>query len=167
MKETEIFKISKVLSKYIDGLEENELENAIVMRDVWKDVLFSIRGPKHNLAGKAVYLGEKLYSHTKIIDLVNEVLLVEVDHSGWIQTLQFYNSYILRGLNQKIPNLKISNIAFRLKGSDFNIKPQAAHPQAEETIKKDEPFVELKIRDDLPEELKAKFLNLKNIMNKK
>lgn len=167
MKETEIFKISKVLSKYIDSLEESDLENAVVMRDVWKEILFSIRGPKHDLAGKAVYLGEKLYSHTKIIDLVNEVLLVEVDHSGWIQTLQFYNSYILRGLNQKIPNLKISNIAFRLKGSDFNIKPHAPPPQAEETIKKDEPFVELKIRDDLPEELKAKFLNLKNIMNKK
>ena len=151
MKDDAISSISTILAKYMDGVDSEMIENAVSIRNVWKDIICSIRGPK-------------LYSHTKIIDLVNKVLLVEVDHSGWIQTLQFYNSYILRGLKKKIPALEITSIAFRLKGSDFGIKNIPEAPKKEE--EKEEIQKEIQIKEDLPEEFKEKLEKLKNISKK-
>lgn len=117
MKDDAISSISTILAKYMDGVDSEMVENAVSIRNVWKDIICSIRGPKKTGFEENIYLGEKLYSHTKIIDLVNKVLLVEVDHSGWIQTLQFYNSYILRGLKKKSQLLKLRVLRFALKAA--------------------------------------------------
>ena len=164
MKDDAISSISNILAKYMDGVDSEMVENAVSIRNVWKDIICSIRGPKKSGFEENIYLGEKLYSHTKIIDLVNKVLLVEVDHSGWIQTLQFYNSYILRGLKKKIPALEITSIAFRLKGSDFGIKNISEAVKKEE--EKEEIQKEIQIKEDLPEDLKEKLEKLKNISKK-
>lgn len=171
MKENDVANISELLTKVIDNLGDNRFENASSMRTVWKDIILSIRGPKYSHIEKPVFLGEKLYSHTKIIDLVNTVLLVEVDHSGWIQTLQFYNAYILRGLKKKIPELEILSIAYRVKGSNFEIKGLEKHRQNHVEVDTDKDIndekIKLKIKNDLPDELKEKFIKLKKLSEKK
>lgn len=166
MKNQEIFSISSVLKKCIENIEDNTMENALTIRNVWKDILCSIRGPAHSLSQNPIFLGEKLYSHTRIIDLEHEVLLIEVDHSGWIQTLQFYNTYILRGLKKKIPELRITSIAYRLKGSDFEIKSVNKEISTKSEESKEE-FISITIKDTLPDELKEKFEKLKKLSEKK
>ena len=66
-------------------------------------------------------LGEKLAVSTRVVDLKNGVLLVESDHPGWIQYLNFYKKFIIKGIKMEIPELRISSLAFRVAGSDIKL----------------------------------------------
>ncbi|MDR2740521.1 MAG: DUF721 domain-containing protein [Treponema sp.] len=58
--------------------------------------------------------GEKIASHSRIRDLEHSVLLVEADHSGWIQILQTKEKYLLDTLRRRFPDRNITGISFRL-----------------------------------------------------
>ena len=60
-------------------------------------------------------------AHSKVSDLKNGILLIEVDHSGWIQMIKTYQKYIMNGLKNKIPELKINALAFKLSGTDIKL----------------------------------------------
>jgi len=79
--------------------------------DSWKKIVSGIKPD-----------GTKLASHSRIIDLKNNILLVETDHPGWTQLLQMRRKYILNGLKLKFPQLEIHTIAFKLKSDNFKIK---------------------------------------------
>ena len=78
----------------------------------WKTVLYSIRG-----YGEERDIGEKLAAHSRIIDLKNDVLFLETDHSGWIQLFGLYKKRILTALKKEFPELKINGFSFTLKKS--------------------------------------------------
>jgi len=64
--------------------------------------------------------GERAAAHSRITDIENHFVLVEADHPGWIQLLQFRQSDILENIRKKFPELDIRGIQFRLarkKGS--------------------------------------------------
>ena len=52
--------------------------------------------------------------HSRITELDRGVLLVEVDHPGWIQILQTKQDGLLSVVRRKYPELDIRVIAFRL-----------------------------------------------------
>ena len=86
---------------------------------VWKKVVSGVHSFKHESedSDKRMPLGERLAGNTRVIDLKNGVLLVESDHPGWIQYLRMYQKFILKGLQMNLPELKITNLAFRVAGS--------------------------------------------------
>ena len=52
--------------------------------------------------------------HSRIRNLDRGLLLVEVDHPGWIQLLQTKQAGLLLALQRRYPDLDIRSIAFRL-----------------------------------------------------
>lgn len=90
--------------------------------DIWKKVVSRITPyGDREIKDKTIPIGRRLASYTKVIDLKNGILLIEADHPGWIQYLNFYKKFILTGLKRELPNLKINSLAFRVKGNDFGL----------------------------------------------
>lgn len=112
----EIVPFGKIISNTFSNIKAEDIHNTNQITDAWKKTLCSIKGTGSLLKPANQYEGQNLYTHSRIIDLKNGVLLVEADHPGWIQLLQMHKNYILKGLQKASPNLKINTIAFRLKG---------------------------------------------------
>ena len=63
--------------------------------NVWRNVVSKIRTSHDDEDDeKRIPIGERLASNTRVINLKNGVLLVETDHSGWIQYLKVYQKFI-------------------------------------------------------------------------
>lgn len=103
MSNKEVNSVSDIIKRIFDNIDVNQMDSAVQISSVWKDILCSIQNRSSDNYGIKNNLGRKLADHTKIIDLKNDILIVETDHSGWIQTLQLYNTYILRGLKKNFP----------------------------------------------------------------
>ncbi|MBR0099777.1 MAG: hypothetical protein IJP90_08690, partial [Treponema sp.] len=73
-------------------------------------------------------------------------LLVEADHPAWIQTLRIYQKYILTGLKRGVPDVKISSLAFRLRGTNAELHSQITEEKIrnniEERIEKEEKVIQ-------------------------
>ena len=148
--------------------------------NVWKKVVSGVRSYKHESedSEKRIPIGERLAGNTRVIDLKNGVLLVETDHPGWIQYLRMYQKFILTGLKMNLPNLKITNLAFRVAGEKVNLseaynqelaksrKQQAdLLEKQEKALSKFTPAVassgKVNNKSELPAELLAKLNNIK------
>lgn len=151
---------------------ENELPG------VWRKVVSKI-GKKNEEDDEALTLGEKLAANSHVVDFKNGILLVEANHSGWIQYLKFNEKFILQGLKWSLPDLKISSLAFRVAGSKVSLKDSY-----DDLVKKDKQEMAQKIEQqekelsklgknqpekkegetELPDELKERFARLRQSM---
>ena len=145
---------------------------------VWKKVVSGVHSFKHESedSDKRMPLGERLAGNTRVIDLKNGVLLVESDHPGWIQYLRMYQKFILKGLQMNLPELKITNLAFRVAGEKVNLSEaydQQVKKSRNEMAKKiEEEERQLKKYEkksenkgsELPPELLAKFDSIRQSM---
>lgn len=145
---------------------------------VWKKVVSGVHSYKHESedSDKRMPLGERLAGNTRVIDLKNGVLLVESDHPGWIQYLRMYQKFILKGLQMNLPELKITNLAFRVAGEKVNLSEaydQQVRKSRNEMAKKiEEEERQLKKYEkkpenkgsELPPELLAKFDSIRQSM---
>lgn len=153
-------KVDEIISNIFENISTEKMNDNINMINSWKSVLMSINSRTNK------NIGNLLVSHTKVIDLKNKVLLIETDHPGYIQTLQMYNSYILRGLKQKVPELEITYLSFRLKGTNFKL-PDVEMPKNKfETIEKEELIKNFDVNKDLPKDLMENFNKLKKEIDK-
>jgi hypothetical protein len=59
-------------------------------------------------------VGEREAAHSRILDINNNLLLVEADHPGWIQILQFRQGELLKEVQKRFPSLNVRGIQFRL-----------------------------------------------------
>lgn len=95
--------------------DDNEISS------VWSKVLSKI-GYKEGVSdSENNFIGRRLAANSRVVDLKNGVLLVEANHSGWIQYLKMYQNFILKGLKWGCPALKISTLAFRVRGSQASL----------------------------------------------
>ena len=148
---------------------------------VWRKVVSGVRSIKHDSqdSDKRMPLGERLAGNTRVVDLKNGVLLVESDHPGWIQYLRMYQKFILTGLKMNLPNLKITNLAFRVAGEKVSLsdtyEQQLAKSRREMEQKIEEQEKQLKkyekksenkenASSELPPELLAKFDSIRQSM---
>ena len=145
---------------------------------VWKKVVSGIHSYKHESedSEKRIPIGERLAGNTHVVDLKNGVLLVETDHPGWIQYLRIYQKFILKGLKMNLPELKITNLAFRVAGEKVSLSESyeeelvKARKQQAQVFEKQEKELEKynKISkspsSELPEELLAKFDSIRQSM---
>ena len=116
---------------------------------LWRKVVMRIKSNAENseredLINKRIPLGERLASNTRVLDLKNGVLIIESDHPGWIQYLKFYQNFIIKGLKMENPDLKITSLAFSLKGKEekeIDVYQEAlkkARAEMEERFRKNE-----------------------------
>lgn len=62
-------------------------------------------------------VGTDIAAHTRVTDIRNGALKVEVDHPGWMQMLQMRKDEIVRKVAAKYPQLEVGNIHMRLVGA--------------------------------------------------
>jgi len=60
-------------------------------------------------------IGKKIYGHSRIIDIIDHVLIIEVDHPGWLQIMTLKEKEILKKIGQKYPELEIKHLKYQLK----------------------------------------------------
>lgn len=181
MNDTNIISSSEIMSKY----RNIDFEKTDRVTTGWKKVVSGIHSKRYESedSERRMPIGERLASNTRVVDLKNGVLLIETDHSGWIQYLRFYQKFILNGLKMYLPDLKISSLAFRVAGSNVSLKDsyedqlKAEQKKFEEKMDKQqretESFYEKqglsadnKVRkgSELPPELLSKFESIKKSM---
>jgi predicted nucleic acid-binding Zn ribbon protein len=98
-------RIGELLTEYF-GKENMSVANDY--QDIfnsWSDIIKKTLNQKN----------QNVADHSKILKIQDNILFVEVDHSGWTQILQSNQDTILNILNQDFNNLGIENISFMLK----------------------------------------------------
>jgi len=141
---------------------------------VWKKVVSKVHSYANESENseKRMPIGERLAGNTRVVDLKNGILLIETDHSGWIQYLKMYQKFIITGLKRELPNLKISTFAFRITGSKAalnDVFEEKTKKEFYEKLDKEEEELkkyygkreEKKAESNLPPELLEKFASMK------
>ena len=59
-------------------------------------------------------VGISLAEHSRVFDVKNRFVLIEVDHPGWMQKLNFQKEVILRRLKRLYPELDIDDLKIRV-----------------------------------------------------
>lgn len=59
-------------------------------------------------------VGVDLSAHSRILDIKNGNLIIEVDHSVWIQELQFRKTKILKKIQKQYPALSVKKMSFQM-----------------------------------------------------
>ncbi len=70
--------------------------------------------------------GERLAAHSRVQDIENGILVVEAEHPGWIQLLQFKQAEMLEAARSLFPELELRGISFRLARDDRATGPGRA-----------------------------------------
>ncbi len=178
MNDENITLASTMIDFAYSNIEQRRFEESNKTFKYWRVTLESIKSNARN--GKN--LGKNLLSHSRIIDLKNGTLLVEVDHPAWLQTIKIYQKYILNGLKRNIPELNIDNMVFRIRGTNVGLHAvdnedlmREEHEKLEKRLEQEQKNIE-KFDDSvkkadrkesnkpLPEELQKIFDRLKNDM---
>lgn len=91
-----------------------------LLKSVFGDVeIVKKAGRQHELLKAWTRLaGERLASHSRIVDLRETCLEVETDHPGWIQLLRMREKRILEGLRALFPEIEIKNMSIRIHKGD-------------------------------------------------
>ena len=110
MSKGDFISCSDMVFAAFSSIEKSSLEKNNKLFNSWKKIITGI-----------LNFGQNLYEHTSIVDIKNGILLLETDHPGWIQILQMNSSFIIRGLKMYAPELKISSLSYRLKGSNAQL----------------------------------------------
>ncbi|MBQ6779772.1 MAG: DUF721 domain-containing protein [Treponema sp.] len=120
---------SEMISRVFKNISPEDMQTGTQVVSSWRETVGSI---SRN--------GAKLAAHSHVVDLKNGILLVEADHSGWIQMLQLHQKYILTGLQRKNKSLNIQSLAFRLTGSDAHLAETAPFDMAKERARLQKQF---------------------------
>ncbi|MBN2444314.1 MAG: DUF721 domain-containing protein [Spirochaetales bacterium] len=71
--------------------------------------------------------------HFKIIDIVKDTLLVEVDHPAWLQMLKLKEKQLLKKINTRYPELQIKKLKFHLKKANSGENQEKKGSNAQNT----------------------------------
>lgn len=61
--------------------------------------------------------GDKIGLNSEIRDVIDENLIIEIDHPGWKQLILLKEKYIIKKINKEFPDLPIKKIKFYFKNS--------------------------------------------------
>lgn len=115
----DIISCSDMIMKTVDM---TAFDKANEVSSVWRSVLLKIKSYEDNEENERhMPIGERLAGNTRVVDFKKGVLLIETDHSGWIQYLKMYQKFIINGLKRALPNLEIKSFAFRMSGTQVRL----------------------------------------------
>ena len=138
-----IISCSDMILKTVDM---TAFDKANEISSVWRSVLLKIKSYEDDENNERhMPIGERLAGNTRVVDFKKGVLLVEVDHSGWIQYLKMYQKFIITGIKRALPTLEIKSFAFRMAGTQVGLNDdydeqynKARQQMAKELDKQDE-----------------------------
>ena len=91
-------KASELVQAMMDNLIQNEQQReALSLFSAWTKIAGVNEG-----------------SHSRIEEIENGVVLVKVDHPGWLQKLEIKHKSLLKNLQKNYPELSIRDIRFIL-----------------------------------------------------
>jgi hypothetical protein len=158
MADSRIKSVSDLISVFFDRETTSKGESYGSFRSAWKEIA-----------------GERLAGHSRPVDIRHGILIVETEHQGWTQLLQYQQERMLDDIGHRFPELEIRGIAWRLATGGVSWKG-AAEPVGQtptesaapkEPTAPQEPQPEAKAAplpspaDALPPELRAAFERLK------
>ena len=111
MSKNDFILCSEMISAAFGSIEKSSLEKNNKFFNSWKKIITGISS-----------YGQHLYEHTSIIDIKNGVLLLETDHSGWIQILQMNFHNLLLKFSFYPPN-NLSILIIKVCYTSFSQKP--------------------------------------------
>lgn len=103
---------AKIVVNIFDSIEVENTKKVVNVYDVWKKILKEIKTKSVNIGTKE---GENLSDHSRVTDLKNGILFIEVDHPGWIKILNFYRKCILFKMQKRFPKTEFKTLAFTVK----------------------------------------------------
>jgi hypothetical protein len=117
-------------------------------------------------------VGARLAAHSRVADVDRGLLVVEVEHPGWIQLLQLRQSSILEDTAKCFPELALRGIVFRLSDHGKDRRPEegkAARTEASELDQRElselsNPETEKKLEDIDDPEFKTLMSGLRKTM---
>lgn len=112
----EVISCSDMIQAAYNNIEKSAFEKNNKFSSSWKKILTSIR--TYNSDSN---VGQNLFDNSNVVEIKNNILLIEANHPGWIQMFQLHKNYILKGLKMYVPELNITSLAFRLKGSNARL----------------------------------------------
>lgn len=112
-----IMSAGNLMEILFSNLNEEDSVKAVDISSEWKKIVSKIKSSPNIDEKRNDNLGNNISDHSRIVDLRNGVLLVEADHPGYINLLQFYKNFILKGFQMNGNKYGIRNIAFKLTGS--------------------------------------------------
>ncbi len=121
-RDEDISSLGEKISSLFNNITDEDLAKSNKLLKTWQYVIGSIKQMPTNQIEDERPVGNHILAHTKLIDYKRGTLLIEADHPGWLQMLQMYKPYVLRGLKKGCPELNIQSLMFRMKGTDYKIK---------------------------------------------
>lgn len=112
----EIYSAQKMITETVSSLFKNisseKMRQSKDLSKKWETILLSIK------SSVIPDCGQKMLDHSRIIDIENEIMIIEIDHPGWMQLFETYRSYILKGIQLRIPELNIKTLSYKLRKKD-------------------------------------------------
>lgn len=112
-----VLSAENIMEMVFSNLNVEDSKKAVTVSNEWKKIVSKIKSSPNIDEKRNDNLGNNISDHSKIVDLKNGVLLVEVDHPGYISLLQFYKNFIIKGFKLNGNKHNIKNIVFKLSGS--------------------------------------------------
>jgi hypothetical protein len=103
---------SDLISSVFEYIGAGDLKNTHNATRAWKNIMCGIKAPNPDDDPNR---GEKMYCHSKIVDIRNGSLLIETDHPGWTQLFHMHRKYILSQLKKAVTELNITTLSIKLK----------------------------------------------------
>lgn len=90
---SKIIPLKDILNQFMDTLDYSEYNKEQKIENTWEKIA-----------------GIKISSHSKIKEIKNEVLVIEVEHPGWIQYILLEKKNIIGRINKRFPELNIRDL---------------------------------------------------------
>ena len=93
----EIRGIQEILRDVMEGLEQPQCENMLILRDAWPELV-----------------GPQIARHSQPLSLEYFTLRIGVDHPGWMPELKRTERLLLHQLQSRYPDLRIRRLHLQL-----------------------------------------------------
>ena len=162
---SDIKRTEDLIKSFYSNIDMSKYNEYSQIKNKFQEIICKIK--EKNSDGEYYNAGEIINDHCKIVDFKNGMIMIETDHPGWTQKLQFHKNFILTGLKQAFPELNIRSLSFRLKGDNFKLCDIRNEEKKEESAEEKANKKEISERfeqnkKNLPPELALKLEKLKN-----
>ncbi len=112
-------------------------------------------------------VGNRVASHSKIIELQGNTLIVEADHSSWIQIIQINKNKYLANLKRAFPALAIENISVFYRSPLMQIVEEHKKQESLGSAEEYKEAAEKVLRQTEDEKLKELLLRIEEAFTKR
>lgn len=107
-------------------------------------------------------VGEQIASHSRLVDIKNNIAIIETDHNGWAQQILLKKREILKKFKKKYAELAIKNLSVIISSTYERVESVYINNTNKKAFKIDEETIDHPINTDFSPELIQSFKKLKN-----